>query len=98
MSDNNSDRFASLKVEERVLALTTIDAKICAQLKQMVEKSKQTFNSPISNDQLCNLAFKIISLPKPQQEYQFEVTHSDTKHKSLATPTHFIDLAPDINK
>lgn len=34
--------FAQLKVEERVLALTTVDARICSLLKQMVEQSKRT--------------------------------------------------------
>lgn len=94
-------RFANLKLEERVLALTTIDAKICGQIKAMVEKSKQPYATRgISTSPLVNQAFMIHSLPKASQEWSFSVTQTSEKGKgALATPTTFIDLSTDgINR
>jgi hypothetical protein len=90
-----------LKLEERVLALTTIDAKICGQIKAMVEKSKQQYSTRgISTSPLINQAFMIHSLPKASQEWQFSVTQTAEKGKgAIATPTTFIDLSKDgINR
>jgi hypothetical protein len=66
----------------------------------MVDKSKQTSfnNCSVSSNQLVNLSFKVSSLPKPQQEYQFTVTHQDARNKSFATPTSYIELPDHSNK
>ena len=80
--------------------MTTIDSKICSQLKEMVDLSMKKLPTGISSSNLVNLAFKITNRPKASQEYQFQVTQgTDHRGKSFAAPTTFIDLSEDsINR
>ena len=70
--NNHKNRFKTLKPEERVLCITTVDKEVSERIKFFVKRTKQVLVLPNAMlDKLQSLKFMMIN-PMPQYDVQIK--------------------------